>query len=114
MSDLRELSDKEKHRLAYILISKYISLYREVHGKKPIVNRYSAKWGMADVVDSLGAERAGEVLEYYFRTKNDHTLEFFYKNFDKLDNNLKVIDADRLRRARIMAATKRRVEESKN
>jgi hypothetical protein len=114
MSDLRELSDKEKHRLAYILISRYIALYREVHGRKPVVNRYSAKWGMADVVDSLGAERAGEVLEYYFRTKTDHSLEFFYKNFDKLDNNLTIITADKERRATLLRNTKRRVEEQKN
>lgn len=112
MSDLRELSDKEKHRLAYILISRYIALYREKHGRKPVVNRYAAKWGMADVVDSLGAERAGEVLEYYFKTRNDHSLEFFYKNFDKLHNNLNMISADRERRAKMLRETKRRVEEN--
>ena len=114
MSIQDDLSDKEKHRFAYILISRYIALYKEAHGKAPTVNRYAAKWPMADVVDSIGMKRAGEVLEYYFHTKNDHSLTFFYKNFDKLDNNLTVSNIDKNRRARILEETKQRVEGSRD
>jgi hypothetical protein len=111
MSSQDDLSDKEKHRQAFILISKYMSLYKEAHGKRPVVNRYAAKWGMADVVEGIGYDRALEVLAFYFRTKGSHSLEFFYKNFDKLDNNLTLFQADKERRARLLMNTKKRVEE---
>jgi hypothetical protein len=108
------LSDKERYRLAYILISRFVALYREVHGTRPTVNRYAAKWGMVDVIDSIGAERAGVVLEYYFKLNAKHSLDFFYKNFDKLDNNLTIITADKKRRAKMLRETKQRVEENRN
>jgi hypothetical protein len=108
------LSAKERARLAHILISKFVALHKKRIG--PItVNRYSAKWGMIDVIDSVGFEQAEAILEYYFTTpRKAHDLEFFYKNFDKMQKSMIAIGEDRARRARIMVATKRRVEEAKN
>jgi hypothetical protein len=109
------ISDKEKARQAHILISRYVTLFKEKHKRAPTINRYSAKWGMMDVIDSVGVDRANEILAYYFSTTHEkHDLEFFYKNFDKIEANLLVIRQDRANRARIMAETAKRVREAEH
>lgn len=110
----KELSDREKAKRAHVLISKYQRLYRQ-YGTKPITfNRYSAKWGMMDVIDSIGVDRASELLDYYFTTDNDHSIEFFYKNFDRLDANEKRTRLERIRRAKIRKETEQRVKGTEN
>jgi hypothetical protein len=105
-------SSKTLTRSAHILISKYLKLYKETHGVSPTVNRYSAKWGMVDVIESVGMDRANVLLEFYFKTAHKaHDLEFFYKNFVSMEKNMLALEQDRLRRARIMEETRRRVEE---
>jgi hypothetical protein len=92
----------------------YDKNYEAKHGRKPRYNRYSAKWGMFDVLDDLGVERSAQIIEYYFHTGTEHSLEFFYKNYDKLDFAETQISADRKRRATILEETRRRVEEARN
>jgi len=106
--------DKDKSRTAHILLSTYEAEYKKRHKKKPILNRYSAKWGMLDVIDSVGGERARELIEYYFHTGSEHSIEFFYRNFDKLDVTLSQIREDRRRRAKILEETRKMVEEARN
>jgi hypothetical protein len=107
--------DQQRTRQAHTLLSLYVRLYSEKYNRKPSINRYSAKWGMLDVIDSVGYERAVKLLEYYFHTPHvGHDIEFFYKNFDKMDRNLFSITKDRERRAMILAETAKRVEEEKD
>jgi hypothetical protein len=41
---------------------------------------------MNDVIESVGFQRAQELLIYYFSTnKTGHPLNFFYNNFDRID-----------------------------
>ena len=66
---------------------------------------------MQDVIDSVGYDRAKELLEYYFRTnKSGHPLSFFYYNFDKIDQLKIEIDRDKINRERLRAETKKMVE----
>jgi hypothetical protein len=86
-----------------------------LYGKKQTTfNRYSAKYGMVDVIDSIGMDRASELLDYYFTTNNDHSIEFFYRNFDKIDNNEKLTRRERARRARLRRETEQRVREGRD
>lgn len=114
MSSQANLSDKQKAKQAHVLLSKYQRLYKQ-HGTRRITfNRYSAKWGMMDVIDSVGMERASELLDFYFTLDNDHTIEFFYKNFDKMDVNEHRQREDRQRRARLRLETEARIRETEN
>ena len=63
----------------YILISLYESLYFEKYGKKPRLNKFREKWAMQDVVDSVGFDRAKDLLIYYFKTNKSvtHLISFF-------------------------------------
>ena len=38
----------------YILISLYISLYKERYNKVVTINKFREKWAMQDVIDSVG------------------------------------------------------------
>lgn len=95
-------------------MSHYEKLYRIKYDAKPRMNRYSLKWGMVDVIDSIGYDRARELLDYFFTTQADHTLEFFYKNFDKMDVWESGVREDRARRAIILKQTEQRVQEARD
>ncbi len=95
----------------YILIGLYESLYKEKYNKKPRLNKFREKWAMQDVIDSVGFERAKELLVYYFRTsKSGHPLNFFFYNFDRIDFLKNEIDKDKENRRILREATKKMVE----
>lgn len=101
----------EKSKEPYILISFYETLYFQKYGKKPRLNKFREKWAMQDVIDSVGYERAKELIEYYFKTsKSGHPLNFFFYNFDKLDQLQSEIEKDKANRARLREETKKLVE----
>ena len=95
----------------YVLIGLYESLYQERYGKKPRVNKFREKWAMQDVIDSVGFERAKELVVYYFKTsKSGHPLNFFFYNFDKIDYLKSEIEKDITKRRILREETKRMVE----
>ena len=96
----------------YILLTQYQQMYKEKYGKLPSINKYREKWAMQDVIDSVGYERAKELLEYYFTTgKINHPLQFFFFNFDKIDIIQKEVIKDKKNRKILQEATKRLVED---
>ena len=99
------------NQLPYILLTDYSNLYKEKYGKAPRLNKFREKWAMQDVIDSVGYDRARELLKYYFRTnKTGHPLNFFYNNFDRIDAFMESSEKDKETRRKLMAATKKLVE----
>ena len=99
------------NQLPYILLTDYSNLYKETYGKAPRLNTFREKWAMQDVIDSVGYDRARELLKYYFRTnKTGHPLNFFYNNFDRMDAFMESSEKDKETRRKLMAATKKLVE----
>jgi len=95
----------------YVLISLYQSLYKDRYGKPVKLNKFREKWAMQDVIDSVGFNRAKELIEYYFRTnKSGHPLQFFFYNFDKIDRLQLEIEKDKENRKALREATKKLVE----
>jgi len=95
----------------YVLLGLYEALYKERYNKNPRLNKYREKWAMQDVIDSVGYDRAVELLQYYFRTnKSGHPLNFFFYNFDKIDYLKNEIDKDKESRRILREATKKLVE----
>lgn len=100
-------NSKEPH----ILLTMYQNLYMSKYGKMPSINRYREKWAMQDVIDSIGFDRAKELIEYYFSTgKNGHPIQFFFFNFDKIDIMQREIEKDKKNRKILQEATKKLVE----
>jgi len=101
----------EKNKEPYVLIGLYEKLYFEKYGKKPRLNKFREKWAMQDVVDSVGYDRARELIEYYFKTsKNGHPLNFFFYNFDRIDQVESDARKDKANRAMLREQTKKLVE----
>lgn len=95
----------------YVLIGLYLSLYKERYNKTITINKFREKWAMQDVIDSVGYERAKELLIYYFATnKQGHPLNFFYNNFDRIDALNKEIKKDKINRSILLGETKKMVE----
>ena len=100
-----------KSKEPYVLISLYENLYTEKYKKKPRINKFREKWAMQDVIDSVGYDRAKELLEYYFKTsKSGHPLNFFFYNFDRIDQVQSDIEKDKVNRAMLREQTKKLVE----
>jgi len=94
-----------------MLIAYYEDLYKEKYNKKPRINKFREKWAMQDVIDSVGYERAKDLLVYYFRTnKSGHPLSFFFYNFDSIDQLKTEIERDKLNRNLLREQTKKMVE----
>jgi hypothetical protein len=97
----------------YALLSLYEKLYSDKYNKIARLNKFKEKWAMQDVIESVGYDRARELLEYYFRvTKQGHPLQWFFYNFDRLDDMLLQSNEDARRRQKLREATKKMVEES--
>ena len=95
----------------YVLISLYQSLYKERYGSVPNMNKYREKWAMKDVIDSVGIDRAKEILIYYFSLpKGGHPLQFFFYNFDRMDDAIREVEKDKERRRLLLEETKHMVE----
>ena len=98
-------------REPYVLIGLYENLYFERYNKKPRINKFREKWAMQDVIDSVGMDKAKELLVYYFKTtKSGHPLSFFFYNFDKLDYLKTEREKDAKHRRLLLQATKELVE----
>ena len=66
---------------------------------------------MQDVIDSVGMDKAKELLVYYFKTnKSGHPLSFFFYNFDKIDYLKTEREKDAKHRKLLLQATKELVE----
>jgi hypothetical protein len=95
----------------YVLLGLYEKLYFEKYAAKPRLNKFREKWAMQDVIDSVGFERAKDLLVYYFKTtKSGHPISFFFYNFDKLDYIKTEREKDESHRRLLLKATKELVE----
>lgn len=98
--------------LHYKLMDLFSSEYEIKFGKKPTLNRYREKWGFKDMIDSIGYDRAVEVLKFFFTTtRNNYTTNSLFNDFDTLDRALTERDEDRAKRARLIKETEQRVRE---
>jgi hypothetical protein len=106
------LASKENSKQAHALLTHYIYLFKDKYNRDPILNRYREKWGMQDVIDTVGYERAKDLIEYYFTfNRYNHPLQWFFYNFDKLDKLWKDIEDDKVHRDMLRLKTKEMVEE---
>jgi hypothetical protein len=101
-----------EREIASKFIGTYRKLYLKEYGRKAKINIFAERWGAMDMIESVGIDRANEILVYYFQCDvPGHPLQQLWRTFDKLDDMMSAIDTDRAERARVREATKRRMAE---
>jgi hypothetical protein len=106
------ISQAEKNKQPYILLWKYEKLYEEKYGKKPLLNKFRDKMNMKDVIESVGFEKAMDLMNYYFSLeKFGHPLQFFLYNFDKMEQARIELQKDVETRRLLRESTRKMVEE---
>lgn len=106
------MAESKSDKQLYVILGLYEKLYQEKYGSKPKYNKYREKWAVKDVIDSVGYDRAVTLMDYYFKvTKSGHPLQWFFYNFDKLDDMLEKIEQDSERRKFLREQTRKMVEE---
>lgn len=90
----------------------YQNLYLDKYKKPATINKFREKWAMQDVIDSVGFSKANDLLNYYFSLeKTGHPLQFFYYNFDKMEQAREELRKDIETRRLLRESTKKMVEE---
>lgn len=98
---------------SHALVTYFIKKYEERYNIKPKVNRYVVRWGFEDVLADMDYAEAQSLIDYYFETlsTNNHELQWFFYNYDKLAVAKDRRDEDRAALERIRQDSKRRTEE---
>ena len=97
----------------YAMISHYEKGYLRKYKKKPVVNRYSARYGFDAVLTDLGTEDTKALIDYYFTCDSDksHPLTWFFYNYDTLLVGKRDHDKDVALRKKLREESKIRAEE---
>jgi len=96
----------------YILMTLYQNLYKDRYNKPATINKFREKWAMQDVIDSVGFDKAIDLMNYYFSLdKFGHPLQFFYYNFYKIEQARTELQKDIEARRLLLEHTKKMVEE---
>lgn len=98
---------------ADILISQFLKAYSDIYGERPRdFNRYSLRWGFIDMIEDLGFTDAEKTLAYYMSLKRaGHPARRFLSQYGELNRIRVDKEKDAEERRRLMAESKRRVEE---
>jgi len=101
---------KTKTQRVNILMSRFIKLYQDKYEIKPKLNRNTARWDFAYMLDDLGVE-AAETLEYYFTLKKMHSTQDFLRNYSEINEWMHEDSEDEIYRKQLREETRKKVEE---
>lgn len=91
----------------------FIKKYKEKYGMEPVVNRHSARWSFASVLEGLSPTEVKGLIDYYFTTTpaKRHNLEWFFYNYDKLIEGRTEAVKDAERRERLRQESEQRARD---
>lgn len=97
----------------HVLINYYLKAFEGKHGRKPIVNRNTARWGFDNMLQDLSMVEVKELTDFYMKTGGSHnnSLSWFFNNYDRLLEHKQTTEADIAERAQLREETKRLTEE---
>ena len=97
----------------HTLISYYLRSYEDLYGRKPTINRNTARWSVQNMLEDMSMVEFKELVDFYMTTRgiHGHSLSWFFNNYDKLIESKSERDADVENRKKLMEETRRRTEE---
>lgn len=94
-------------------ISYFAKKFKEKYGLEPVINRHSARWSFASVLEGLSPTEVKALIDYYFTMvpAKRHNLEWFFYNYDKLIESRQESEKDRARRDKLRVESEQRARE---
>lgn len=98
---------------AQTLVSYFGKKYKEKYDTAPVLNRYKARWGFDAILMDMSESKVKDLIDYYLETysPNMHDLDWFFYNYDKLDQAKRDRDKDAVALAALREQSKKRTEE---
>ena len=95
------------------LVTYFLKLYGQKYEEAPRdFNRYRDKWGFQSMIEDFGPARAKQIVEFYLSTSRPrHPVNYLLFNYEKLNTVMIEREKDEANRAKLMAESKKRVEE---
>lgn len=102
---------KESHAM----VTYFEKKYHEKYGQRPVLNRFSAKYGFDSILMQMSTDECKSLIDYYMTTVSarQHALDWFLYNYDKLILAKLEQDKDKALLAKLREESKKRVEEWK-
>jgi hypothetical protein len=98
-----------------LLLDYYENKHIERTNKPSGINRIREKWNVKEMLESIGASRARDVINQFFSTKRSrYDITLMLYNYDSLLQMHELQERDRDRRIELAKQTKERVERLKN
>jgi hypothetical protein len=98
-----------------LLLDYYENKHIERTNKPSGINRIREKWNVKEMLESIGASRARDVINQFFSTKRSrYDITWMLYNYDSLLQMHELQERDRDRRIELAKQTKERVERLKN
>lgn len=97
----------------HAMTSYYKKAFQEKYKYEPNVNRNTARWNWEGILTDMPASKAKELVDFYFSTtsQKQHSLDWFFYNYDKLIESLSDLEKDRLRRKQLREESEKRAAE---
>src|SRR5438128_841056 len=98
----------------HVAISHYEKVYEARYGRKPVVNRVTARWNFDSILRSMSLTECKALLDFYLRTMpevHSHALPWFFNNYDKLIASETETKVEEERRERLRKESEERARE---
>jgi hypothetical protein len=97
------------------LTNYYVKLWEAKYGSKPNTNRFASHWNFSSVLDHLNKQQVKDLLDFYFTTdsKRRHDLDWFFWNYEKLMEGLRLLEKDLKHREKLREETRIRTQKWK-
>ena len=97
----------------YEFISYFTKVYMLKYDERPSINKLARRSDATIVAEELGTRTWKKLIDFDFETKssNKHKFDTLLYNYDKYLKSYEAVKKDREKRKRLLANTKKRVEE---
>lgn len=97
----------------HALITYFLQKHQEKYEREPRdFNRFRDQWGFTAMIEQYGMAKAKEIVDYYFDTRRmNHPVNYLLYNYERLNAIIVEKKEDAENRRKLMAESKKRVEE---
>lgn len=98
----------------HALTTFYVNKYNEVVGSNPRVNRNKARWSFESILMDYTPSQVMTLIEFYLEHYDTPSLEWFFYNYDKVEESMVERQKQEDSAAKRRAETAKRLQEWRN